>query len=75
MRRRNFLQKFAALGAWRGLARGFVKARGGIGPLRALGSQSSEAALRPVGLQCEYSVNPLGIDVSKPRLSWRLESS
>ncbi len=26
-------------------------------------------------LQCEYSVNPLGIDAARPRLSWTLESS
>jgi alpha-L-rhamnosidase len=25
-------------------------------------------------LQCEYQVNPLGIDVARPRLSWRLRS-
>ncbi len=28
----------------------------------------------PVDLRCEYEVNPLGIDVSRPGLSWRLES-
>ena len=26
----------------------------------------------PAGLQCEYSSNPLAIDVGKPRLSWIL---
>ena len=26
-------------------------------------------------LRCEYRLNPLGIDVSKPRLSWILASS
>src|SRR5437016_10322831 len=26
----------------------------------------------PVQLRCEYLVNPLGIDVSRPRLSWML---
>jgi alpha-L-rhamnosidase len=30
--------------------------------------------LRPVGLQCEYRVNPLGVDERVPRLSWALES-
>ncbi len=75
MRRRNFLQRFAALGGWRGLAKGFVKAQGVIGPSQAPKSTYPEAALRPVGLLCEYAVNPLGIDVLKPRLSWRLESS
>jgi alpha-L-rhamnosidase len=33
------------------------------------------AGLREEGLQCEYRVNPLGLDVPKPRLSWLLESS
>ena len=27
-------------------------------------------SLRPAGLRCEYRVNPLGIDVTSPRLSW-----
>ncbi|RKY05352.1 rhamnosidase [Candidatus Poribacteria bacterium] len=31
------------------------------------------ARLRPKGLRCEYRVNPLGIDVPNPRLSWELE--
>src|ERR687894_1331873 len=30
--------------------------------------------LRPVRLQCEYRVDPLGIDERVPRLSWVLES-
>ncbi len=29
-----------------------------------------DAALKPVGLRCEYLQDPLGIDVVKPRLSW-----
>ncbi len=37
----------------------------------ALGAGS----LTPTGLRCEYAVNPLGIDVVSPRLSWRLESN
>ena len=32
------------------------------------------SALRPVGLKCEYRVDPLGIDARVPRLSWALES-
>ncbi|MCC7408251.1 MAG: family 78 glycoside hydrolase catalytic domain [Phycisphaeraceae bacterium] len=32
------------------------------------------AMLYPEGLLCEYAVNPLGIDVTRPRLSWRLEA-
>ena len=30
--------------------------------------------LAPAGLKCEYRIDPLGIDVLKPRLSWILES-
>src|SRR5215210_7413173 len=30
--------------------------------------------MRPVGLRCEYRVDPLGIDERSPRLSWALES-
>jgi alpha-L-rhamnosidase len=33
------------------------------------------AGLRVESLQCEYRVNPLGLDVPKPRLSWLLDSS
>ena len=28
--------------------------------------------IRPVTLRCEYLINPLGIDVTRPRLSWTL---
>ncbi len=31
--------------------------------------------IRPVDLKCEYRVDPLGIDVAAPRLSWILASS
>ncbi|MEN6335884.1 MAG: hypothetical protein ABFE01_16650, partial [Phycisphaerales bacterium] len=30
--------------------------------------------LEPQDLRCEYLVNPLGIGVAEPRLSWTLES-
>ena len=30
--------------------------------------------ITPGGLRCEYSVNPLGVDALRPRLSWVLES-
>ena len=30
--------------------------------------------LNPANLKCEYQVNPLGIDILQPRLSWVLES-
>ena len=32
------------------------------------------AGLKPVALRCEYAVNPLGVDVSAPRLFWIVES-
>jgi len=37
---------------------------------------SSVADMKPVAkkLRCEYLVNPNGIDVGKPRLSWILDS-
>ena len=35
----------------------------------------AKSALSPVDLRCEYLKNPLGIDVSQPELSWRLESA
>jgi alpha-L-rhamnosidase len=31
-------------------------------------------SLKVVALNCEYGVNPLGIDVARPRLSWVLEA-
>lgn len=33
------------------------------------------ATLSPVHLRCEYRDNPLGIDATKPRLSWKLTST
>ena len=30
--------------------------------------------LSPADLRCEYMVNPLGVDVDKPRLSWVCQS-
>ena len=35
---------------------------------------SGQAPSAVEGLRCEYLVNPLGIDVEKPRLSWALTS-
>ncbi|MEY4916421.1 MAG: hypothetical protein RL616_334, partial [Verrucomicrobiota bacterium] len=34
----------------------------------------SLASIAPVKLQCEYRVNPLGLDVAQPRLFWQVES-
>lgn len=33
-----------------------------------------EARVQPAGLRCEYRVNPLGIDIAAPRLSWIMNS-
>jgi alpha-L-rhamnosidase len=33
------------------------------------------ASLLVSDLKCEYKINPIGIDVVRPRLSWRLEST
>jgi alpha-L-rhamnosidase len=40
----------------------------------ALGAASGDSPVRVVRLRCEYRVDPLGIDVAKPRLDWVLES-
>jgi len=36
---------------------------------------SAADSIEVTDLRCEYLVNPLGIDVVKPQLSWKLESS
>jgi len=36
-------------------------------------SAGEDGTIAPVHLRCEYLVNPLGIDVVRPRLSWVLE--
>jgi hypothetical protein len=37
-------------------------------------NDNDSAGINPVALRCEYRQNPLGVDDSKPRLSWRVES-
>src|SRR3972149_4991445 len=37
-------------------------------------SSGSSSALSAENLRCEYAVNPLGIDSTRPRLSWILHS-
>lgn len=39
------------------------------------GTCLAESSLLVYGLKCEYKTNPLGIDVKKPRLSWKIGSS
>ena len=36
---------------------------------------SAAESITPADLRCEYLVNPLGVDVGKPRLSWISESN
>jgi alpha-L-rhamnosidase len=54
------------------------KNRGAVGVLLSfalLGMPGFAASLRPTELRCEYAVNPLGIDVVQPRLSWKVLSA
>ncbi|RKY24928.1 MAG: alpha-L-rhamnosidase, partial [Planctomycetota bacterium] len=41
----------------------------------AMGSRISSKVLEAKRLRCEYRINPLGIDETKPRLSWIVTSS
>lgn len=44
-------------------------------PLLGIGQQEGASGSLEVGsLRCEYLVNPMGIDVPRPRLSWILEA-
>ncbi len=43
--------------------------------LVVLSSVTAMAQMTPVQLRCEYLVNPLGLDVRQPRLSWVLQAS
>jgi hypothetical protein len=38
-------------------------------------SLPGDSSLRPVDLRCEYLKNPLGIDRTSPRLSWKLQAA
>ena len=38
------------------------------------GACHEKTQLKVTGLKCEYKVNPLGVDIEKPRFSWILES-
>lgn len=38
-------------------------------------AQAADGDIFPVDLRCEYFREPLGIDTSQPRLSWRLEAT
>ena len=43
--------------------------------LKLAGFQSLADSVVPANLQCEYRVNPLGIDVTQPRLTWQVQST
>lgn len=45
-----------------------------FGLLLGLFVVANVAAVEPVHLRCEYLDNPVGIDITQPRLSWQLES-
>lgn len=40
----------------------------------AIPLKAADTSLTTANLRCEYSVNPLGVDVAHPRLSWELVS-
>ena len=42
---------------------------------QAVNDAASAVAIQPTGLRCEYLIDPLGIDVPRPRLSWISESA
>src|ERR1035438_6971444 len=42
--------------------------------LMLAGFQSLAGSLVPVNLQCEYRLNPMGIDVTQPHLIWQVQS-
>ncbi|MGC2887578.1 MAG: glycoside hydrolase family 78 protein [Candidatus Acidiferrum sp.] len=46
-----------------------------LGSSQVAVAAQAETALAVKNLRCEYKVDPLGIDVKKPRLSWELASA
>jgi alpha-L-rhamnosidase len=46
-----------------------------IFPASDILAAGAQGVLRPVDLRCEYRTNPLGVDVTAPRLSWKLEAA
>jgi alpha-L-rhamnosidase len=43
--------------------------------LAASAAMAAGASIVPVKLQCEYRLNPAGIDVGQPRLTWQVQSA
>ena len=46
-----------------------------LGSLYGMVGIGAQEAMTPTALQCEHLVNPLGIDATHPRFSWKLQSS
>ncbi|UOQ68708.1 glycoside hydrolase family 78 protein [Hymenobacter volaticus] len=46
-----------------------------VGLLLGVVTASAQAPGPPTDLRCEYLVNPLGLDASQPRLTWRLNDN
>ncbi len=46
-----------------------------LAPPGALNGAEISTDTKPVNLRCENLVNPLGIDATKPRLSWQMQAS
>ncbi|RGN63666.1 alpha-L-rhamnosidase [Bacteroides sp. OM05-10AA] len=46
-----------------------------LGSLYGMVGIGAQEAMTPTDLQCEHLVNPLGIDATHPRFSWKLQSS
>ena len=87
MRRRDFLGKSLAAGAAGVMGASGKLAPGSVSGSKDETGHSEEglssgmaqrgnpeAAITPADLRCEFLRTPLGIDASRPRLSWRLES-
>ncbi len=54
---------------------GWFTVMGLLSAMLLLSAAAAPAAVTTTDLRCEYARDPLGIDVAKPRLSWRLESA
>lgn len=61
--------------AWQGNKSRLLAALLGISGLIAPSNYAAPGKLAATSLKCEQQINPLGIDVASPRLSWILESS
>jgi len=69
MKRRDFIKLVSVAGSTSFGSACFSDA----GRSDALSSQTE--VLSAADLRCEYLENPLGIDIQKPRLSWKLDSA